>query len=79
MVCGARSGTSFGRGIRGRALFHASASSSPLGKLTPPQPKGSVAGPSSVSPTVAAAVGAASGSPPLATAFLSKFGAIGCC
>ncbi|MQL83636.1 hypothetical protein Taro_016121 [Colocasia esculenta] len=38
----------------------------PLGELTPPQPRGPVAGPSSVSPTVTAAVGAASVSPPLA-------------
>ncbi|MQL82839.1 hypothetical protein Taro_015318, partial [Colocasia esculenta] len=66
MVRGARSGTSSVRGLRGRALFHASASSSPSGELTPPPPRGPVAGPSSVSPTVAAAVGVASGSPPVA-------------
>ncbi|MQL86464.1 hypothetical protein Taro_018994 [Colocasia esculenta] len=34
-------------------------------KFTPPQPRGPVVGPSSVSPTVAAAVGVASMSPPL--------------
>ncbi|MQM07330.1 hypothetical protein Taro_040168 [Colocasia esculenta] len=70
MVRGARSGASSGRGLRGRVLFQASASSSlsvpPSGEFTPPQPRGPVAGPSSVSPTVAAAVGAASVSPPLA-------------
>ncbi|MQM15187.1 hypothetical protein Taro_048123 [Colocasia esculenta] len=57
MVSGAQSGTSSGRGFP---------SGSSSGELTPPQPRGPVAGPSSVSPTVAAAVGAASVSPPLA-------------
>ncbi|MQL85759.1 hypothetical protein Taro_018279 [Colocasia esculenta] len=42
------------------------ASGSPSGELTPPQPRRPVAGPSSVSPTVAVAVGAASVSSPLA-------------
>ncbi|MQL71849.1 hypothetical protein Taro_004169 [Colocasia esculenta] len=84
MVRGARSDASSGRGLRGRVLFEASASGSPSvppsGEFTPPQPRGPVVGPSSVSPTVAAfytssllmssilvtTVGAASVSPPLA-------------
>ncbi|MQM09282.1 hypothetical protein Taro_042151 [Colocasia esculenta] len=75
MVCGARSGSSSGRSLRGRVLFHASASVSPSvpppvaagsGEFTPPQPRVSVAGPSSVSPPVAASIGPASVSPPLA-------------
>ncbi|MQM22852.1 hypothetical protein Taro_055910 [Colocasia esculenta] len=84
MVRGPRSGASSGRGLRGRVLFEASASGSPSvppsGEFTPSQPRGPVAGPSSVSPTVAAVytssllmpsslvttVGAASMSPPLA-------------
>ncbi|MQM19992.1 hypothetical protein Taro_053006 [Colocasia esculenta] len=70
MVHGVRSGASSGRGHYGRVLFQASASSSPSvppsGEFTPPQPRGLVAGPSSVSPTIAADVGAASVSPPLA-------------
>ncbi|MQL93929.1 hypothetical protein Taro_026585 [Colocasia esculenta] len=61
MVRGARSGTSSGRGLCGRVLFQASASGSPSvppsGELTPPQPRGPVAGPSSVSPTVATGSG----------------------
>ncbi|MQL81858.1 hypothetical protein Taro_014329 [Colocasia esculenta] len=75
MVRGARSGASSGRGLYGRVLFQASACSSPSvppsGEFTPPQPRGSVASPSSVSPTVAAAVGAASVSPPLAAPALA--------
>ncbi|MQL86006.1 hypothetical protein Taro_018539 [Colocasia esculenta] len=70
MVRGARSSASSGRGLRGRVLFQASASGSPSvppsGEFTPPQPRGLVAGPSSVSPSVAVAIGAASVSPPLA-------------
>ncbi|MQM18745.1 hypothetical protein Taro_051740 [Colocasia esculenta] len=75
MVHGARSGSSSGRGLRGRVLFQASASGSPSvpppmatgsGEFTSPQPRGPVAGPSSVSPSVAAAAGPASVSPPLA-------------
>ncbi|MQL99176.1 hypothetical protein Taro_031897, partial [Colocasia esculenta] len=70
MVRGARSGASSWRGLRGRVLFQASASGSPSvppsGEFTPPQPRGLIVGPSSVSPTVAVAVGAASVSPPLA-------------
>ncbi|MQM23877.1 hypothetical protein Taro_056947, partial [Colocasia esculenta] len=75
MVRGARSGSSSGRGLRGRVLFQTSASGSPSvpppmatgsGEFTPPQPRGPVAGPSSVSPSVAAAAGPASVSPPLA-------------
>ncbi|MQM17236.1 hypothetical protein Taro_050204 [Colocasia esculenta] len=70
MVRGARLGASSGRGLCGRVLFQASASGSPSvppsGEFTPPQSRGPVAGPSSVSPTVARDVGAASVSPPLA-------------
>ncbi|MQM21420.1 hypothetical protein Taro_054460 [Colocasia esculenta] len=44
MVHGARSGTSSGRGLRGRVLFQVSASGSPSvppsSELTPPQPRG---------------------------------------
>ncbi|MQM22175.1 hypothetical protein Taro_055223 [Colocasia esculenta] len=75
MVRGARSGVSSGRGLCGRVLFQASASGSPSvppsGEFTPPQPREPVAGPSSVSPTVAATVGAASMSPPLAAPLLA--------
>ncbi|MQL69871.1 hypothetical protein Taro_002169 [Colocasia esculenta] len=70
MVRGARSGASSGRGLCGRVLLEASNSGSssvpPSGEFRPPQPRGPVAGPSSVSPTVAAAIGVASVSPPLA-------------
>ncbi|MQM18924.1 hypothetical protein Taro_051925 [Colocasia esculenta] len=75
MVGGARSGSNFGRSLRGRVLFQASASGSPSvpppvtagsGEFTPPQPKVPVAGPSSMSPPVAATVGPTSVSPPLA-------------
>ncbi|MQL88501.1 hypothetical protein Taro_021060 [Colocasia esculenta] len=66
MVRGARSSASSRWGLCRRVLFQASASCSPsvppLGEFTPPQPRGLVAGPSSVSPTVVAA----SVSPPLA-------------
>ncbi|MQM00596.1 hypothetical protein Taro_033333 [Colocasia esculenta] len=58
----ARSGSSSGRSLRGRVLFQASGS----GEFTPPQPRVQVTGPSSVSPTVAVAIGPAFVSPPLA-------------
>ncbi|MQL70835.1 hypothetical protein Taro_003168 [Colocasia esculenta] len=65
MVRGGRSGSSSRRGIRGRALFPASVSGSPSSERTPPLPSGLVAGPSSASPSVPAAVGASSESPPV--------------
>ncbi|MQM17808.1 hypothetical protein Taro_050784 [Colocasia esculenta] len=75
MVRGGRSGSSFGRSSRGRGLLAASASGSssvspPVavgsGEFTPPPLRVPAAGPSSVSPTVAAAAGPASVSPPVA-------------
>ncbi|MQL79868.1 hypothetical protein Taro_012318 [Colocasia esculenta] len=54
MVCGARSGVSSGRGLRGRVLFQASASGSlsvpPSGEFTPPQSRGPGSGQSTHSP-----------------------------
>ncbi|MQM09933.1 hypothetical protein Taro_042819 [Colocasia esculenta] len=59
MVHGARSSSSSGRSLRGRVLFKASG----LGEFTPPQPRVPVAGPSSVSLTVAAGSGQSTPSP----------------
>ncbi|MQM17710.1 hypothetical protein Taro_050687 [Colocasia esculenta] len=59
MVRGARSGSSSGRSLCGKALFQASGS----GEFTPPQPRVPVAGPASVSPPLAAGSGQSTPSP----------------